>query len=227
MSEHILTFRFRFAENIITQITPNLIYKYIYNCGAFESWIQINIAPILFLFKVFGFVHICLTQFFFQPFWSIIVGSWTFLEKGEFLFFYFFQKELFEFQERLTNFCAICVYIYIYCCTYSCSMRQFSWATLPVNKISFFIFGFPYSVVLVLIIVVQMGVVNITKNTTMICAPLMAQSVEQVLSNMYQAKAEGADVVEIRLDCISNFQPGKDLEIILTKKPLPVLIVYR
>lgn len=81
--------------------------------------------------------------------------------------------------------------------------------------------------VLVLIIVVQMGVVNITKNTTMICAPLMAQSVEQVLSNMYQAKAEGADVVEIRLDCINNFQPGKDLEIILTKKPLPVLIVYR
>ncbi|KAH9754555.1 Shikimate dehydrogenase [Citrus sinensis] len=72
-----------------------------------------------------------------------------------------------------------------------------------------------------------MGVVNITKNTTMICAPLMAQSVEQVLSNMYQAKAEGADVVEIRLDCINNFQPGKDLEIILTKKPLPVLIVYR
>lgn len=72
-----------------------------------------------------------------------------------------------------------------------------------------------------------MGVVKITKNTTMICAPLMAQSVEQILSNMYQAKAEGADVVEIRLDCINNFQPRKDLEIILKKKPLPVLIVYR
>lgn len=166
-------------------------------------------------------------NFFFNLFGQLLWVLEHFLKKGNFYFFIFFQKELFEFQERLTNFCAICVCIYIYCCTYSCSMRQFSWATLPVNKISFFIFGFPYSVVLVLIIVVQMGVVNITKNTTMICAPLMAQSVEQVLSNMYQAKAEGADVVEIRLDCINNFQPGKDLEIILTKKPLPVLIVYR
>ncbi|KAA8545023.1 hypothetical protein F0562_019760 [Nyssa sinensis] len=61
----------------------------------------------------------------------------------------------------------------------------------------------------------------------MICAPLMSQSVDQIVNDMYQAKAQGADVVEIRLDCINNFQPHQDLEIILRNKPLPVLIVYR
>lgn len=72
-----------------------------------------------------------------------------------------------------------------------------------------------------------MGGDTIMKNTVMICAPLLAQSVEQVVSDMYRAKAEGADVAEIRLDYINNFQPSKDLEIILKSKPLPVIIVYR
>lgn len=61
----------------------------------------------------------------------------------------------------------------------------------------------------------------------LICTPLMAQSVEQMVSDMYQAKAQGADVVEVRLDYIKNFQPRQDLETILRNKPLPVLIVYR
>ena len=74
---------------------------------------------------------------------------------------------------------------------------------------------------------VEMGSVTVSKNTTMICAPLMAQSAEQMVSDMYRAKAEGADVVEVRLDCIQNFQPRQDLEIILKSRPLQVLIVYR
>ncbi|KAL0429483.1 UNVERIFIED_CONTAM: Bifunctional 3-dehydroquinate dehydratase/shikimate dehydrogenase, chloroplastic [Sesamum radiatum] len=60
----------------------------------------------------------------------------------------------------------------------------------------------------------------------MICAPLMAESVEQMLSGMHQAKTEGADVVEIRLDCITNFQPHRDLKLLLENKPLPVVVVY-
>ncbi|KAK3200466.1 hypothetical protein Dsin_023881 [Dipteronia sinensis] len=72
-----------------------------------------------------------------------------------------------------------------------------------------------------------MGTVEIMNKTTMICAPLMAQSVEQMVGDMHQAKAQGADLVEVRLDCINNFQPHQDLEIILKNKPLPVLIVYR
>lgn len=63
--------------------------------------------------------------------------------------------------------------------------------------------------------------------STMICAPLTAQSVGQMVSDMRKAKAQGADLVEVRLDCIENFQHHKDLEIILRSKPLPVIIVYR
>ncbi|CAL5379090.1 unnamed protein product [Camellia sinensis] len=72
-----------------------------------------------------------------------------------------------------------------------------------------------------------MGSVGVLTNSTMICAPLMSQSVEQMVSDMNQAKAQGADVVEIRLDCIKDFQPSRDLQILLNNKPLPVLIVYR
>ncbi|KAK7851477.1 bifunctional 3-dehydroquinate dehydratase/shikimate dehydrogenase [Quercus suber] len=63
--------------------------------------------------------------------------------------------------------------------------------------------------------------------TTLVCAPLMAETVEQIMTDMYKAKVQGADLVEIRLDYIKNFQPRQDLETILKKKPLPVLIVYR
>lgn len=72
-----------------------------------------------------------------------------------------------------------------------------------------------------------MGTVGIFDRSTLICAPLVAQSVEQMVIDMKQAKAEGADVVEVRLDYIKNFQPRQDLEIILGNKPLPVMIVYR
>ncbi|XP_011078708.1 bifunctional 3-dehydroquinate dehydratase/shikimate dehydrogenase, chloroplastic-like [Sesamum indicum] len=71
-----------------------------------------------------------------------------------------------------------------------------------------------------------MGRAGFSKNSRMICAPLMAESVEQMLSDMHQAKMEGADVVEIRLGCISNFQPHRDLKLLLENKPLPVVVVY-
>lgn len=61
----------------------------------------------------------------------------------------------------------------------------------------------------------------------MICASLMAESVEQMISDMCQAKAEGADIVEVRLDSVRNFQPHKDLELIIEKKSLPIIVVYR
>lgn len=72
-----------------------------------------------------------------------------------------------------------------------------------------------------------MGRVGVLTGSTMVCAPLMAQSVEQMISDMCRAKATGADVVEVRLDYINNFQPYQDLETILRNKPLPVIIVYR
>ncbi|XP_030460756.1 bifunctional 3-dehydroquinate dehydratase/shikimate dehydrogenase, chloroplastic-like isoform X2 [Syzygium oleosum] len=62
---------------------------------------------------------------------------------------------------------------------------------------------------------------------TMVCAPIMGESVDHVIDEMHKAKAQGADVVEVRLDCIKHFQAHQDLEIILKSKPLPIIIVYR
>lgn len=143
MSEHILKFWFRFVENIITQITPNLIYNYIYNCGVFESWIQINIAPILFLFKCLDSSTFAWLNFFFNLFGQLLWVLEHFLKKGNFYFFIFFKKSCLSFKkDSPTATSVLCVCVYIYCCTYSCSMRQFSWATLLVNKISFLFLGF-------------------------------------------------------------------------------------
>ncbi|CAK7340836.1 unnamed protein product [Dovyalis caffra] len=72
-----------------------------------------------------------------------------------------------------------------------------------------------------------MGRVGVLTNSVMVCAPLMAQSVEQMVIDMQSARAQGADVVEVRLDYINNLQPRKDLETIIRNKRLPVIIVCR
>ncbi|KAK6119146.1 hypothetical protein DH2020_047122 [Rehmannia glutinosa] len=72
-----------------------------------------------------------------------------------------------------------------------------------------------------------MARIGFPKNSRMICAPLMAQSVEQMLKDMHQAKIEGADVVEIMLDCINDFEPPRDLKLLLENKPVPVVVVCR
>ena len=53
-----------------------------------------------------------------------------------------------------------------------------------------------------------MGDVGILKKKSMICTPLMGQSVEQMVSEMKKAKMEGADLVEMRLDYINDFPPS-------------------
>lgn len=114
MSEHILKFWFRFAENIITQITPNLIYNYIYNCGVFESWIQINIAPILFLFKCLDSSTFAWLNFFFNLFGQLLWVLEHFLKKGNFYFFIFFKKSCLSFKkDSPTSVLYVCIYIYI------------------------------------------------------------------------------------------------------------------
>lgn len=67
-----------------------------------------------------------------------------------------------------------------------------------------------------------------SKNSRIICAPLIAQSAEQMLNDMHQAKIEEADAVEINLDSITNFQPWRDnLKLVLGNKPVPVVVVCR
>ncbi|KAG5056139.1 hypothetical protein JHK85_008649 [Glycine max] len=71
---------------------------------------------------------------------------------------------------------------------------------------------------------------EVWKHSVMVCAAITTHqyvSAEQIVNGMHQAKAEGADIVELRLDCITNFHSHHDLKIILQNKPLPVLIVNR
>ncbi|KDP23583.1 hypothetical protein JCGZ_23416 [Jatropha curcas] len=65
------------------------------------------------------------------------------------------------------------------------------------------------------------------RNSTQICAPVMAESVDQMLVQMRKAKEYGADLVEIRLDFLKNFSPSQDLETLIKQSPLPTLITYR
>lgn len=55
----------------------------------------------------------------------------------------------------------------------------------------------------------------------------MGESVDQMLLQMQKAKEIGADLVEIRLDFLKNFSPRQDLEILITRCPLPTLVTYR
>ncbi|XP_050384135.1 bifunctional 3-dehydroquinate dehydratase/shikimate dehydrogenase, chloroplastic-like [Argentina anserina] len=65
------------------------------------------------------------------------------------------------------------------------------------------------------------------RNSTLICAPVMGESVDQMLRQLQQAKELGADLVEIRVDYIKNFSPRQDLETLIKRSPLPTLVTYR
>lgn len=62
---------------------------------------------------------------------------------------------------------------------------------------------------------------------TLLCVPSVAKTVEEMAGDMAAAAAMGADVVELRLDYLSSFQPRSDLQRLLTNRPLPVLVTYR
>lgn len=65
------------------------------------------------------------------------------------------------------------------------------------------------------------------KNQTLICAPIMADSVDQMLILMQKAKTSGADLVEIRLDSLKSFNPRHDIDALIRQCPLPTLFTYR
>lgn len=65
------------------------------------------------------------------------------------------------------------------------------------------------------------------KNPTLICAPIMADSVDKMVTLMAKAKASTADLVEIRLDSLKNFNPFEDLNVLIKQGPLPTLFTYR
>ncbi|KAK6122966.1 hypothetical protein DH2020_043293 [Rehmannia glutinosa] len=69
--------------------------------------------------------------------------------------------------------------------------------------------------------------VGMRKNQTLICAPLMADTVDQLVELMHKAKLKGADIVEIRLDHLKSFNPQGDIEKLIKECPLPTLFTYR
>ncbi|KAK8335762.1 hypothetical protein V6Z12_A09G076100 [Gossypium hirsutum] len=68
---------------------------------------------------------------------------------------------------------------------------------------------------------------EMSKNPTLICAPIMADSIDKMVTLMAKAKASTADLVEIRLDSLNNFNPFEDLNVLIKQCPLPTLFTYR
>lgn len=73
----------------------------------------------------------------------------------------------------------------------------------------------------------KMGSKEIRKNQTLLCAPIMAETVDKMVINMDKAKQSGADLVEIRLDSLKSFNPYEDLKTLIKECPLPTLFTYR
>ena len=65
------------------------------------------------------------------------------------------------------------------------------------------------------------------RNSTLICVPIMAESVDQMLVQMRKAKELGGDLVEVRVDFLKNFIPRQDLDILIKQAPLPTLVTFR
>ncbi|KAJ7522531.1 hypothetical protein O6H91_18G015700 [Diphasiastrum complanatum] len=66
-----------------------------------------------------------------------------------------------------------------------------------------------------------------SRNGCLLCAPLVAESVDEMLSQMRVAKKNGADVVELRVDYIQGFAPEMDLPRLIRGRVLPVIVTYR
>ena len=71
------------------------------------------------------------------------------------------------------------------------------------------------------------GVKDMMWNSTLVCAPIMGESVDKMVIDIAKAKASGADLVEIRLDSLKLFHPHQDLQTLIKGSPLPTLFTYR
>lgn len=65
------------------------------------------------------------------------------------------------------------------------------------------------------------------RNRTLICAPVMAETVDDMVESMRKAKELGADLVEVRIDYLNSFSPRDDLSVLIKQAPLPTLVTYR
>ncbi|XP_008244626.1 PREDICTED: bifunctional 3-dehydroquinate dehydratase/shikimate dehydrogenase, chloroplastic-like isoform X1 [Prunus mume] len=65
------------------------------------------------------------------------------------------------------------------------------------------------------------------RNSTLVCVPIIAESVGEMVTDMGKAKGLGADLVEIRLDYLKTFNHNEDLKRLVKECPLPTLFSYR
>ena len=82
-------------------------------------------------------------------------------------------------------------------------------------------------IILVAATAVQMESGVMMKNSTLICVPIMGETIEKMVDDMNKAKTSGGDLVEIRLGSLKRFNPRKDLEFLIGNCPLPTLFSYR
>ena len=68
---------------------------------------------------------------------------------------------------------------------------------------------------------------SMARNGCYICAALSANTVEGMLAQEVEAKETGADVMEIRLDLIHDFEAKRDLPRLMNARSLPAIITYR
>ncbi|CAH1446328.1 unnamed protein product [Lactuca virosa] len=68
---------------------------------------------------------------------------------------------------------------------------------------------------------------GIRRNSTVICAPIMADTVDQMLIQMNLVKSYGADLVKIRLDSLKGFNAREAIQTLVNLSPLLTLFTYR
>ena len=60
-----------------------------------------------------------------------------------------------------------------------------------------------------------------------ICTSITANTVQGALSEVVEAQNAGADLVELRLDCIEGFRPDRDLAVLMKGCTLPYIVTFR
>lgn len=60
-----------------------------------------------------------------------------------------------------------------------------------------------------------------------ICTSVTAATVDAFLAEIQEAASSGVDIIELRLDFITDFNVERDLDRIMKSCPLPYIITYR
>lgn len=65
------------------------------------------------------------------------------------------------------------------------------------------------------------------KKSTLLCSSLTAPTIIGMIQEAKEAQSAGADVVELRIDFLQDFNPEQDLEQLLAQIELPCIVTYR